>query len=152
MERLPHLLLDTTVYTDDFQNKLPTHLDPVVLAGTVWHSSVTACELSVIAGLLDPKHPNSAAIVEKVIASIEKRSHLRTINPDPDTWIEAGILAGLLARLQQYGKQEQRRVLNDALIFLSASKAGLTVLTRNAVDYDLLMQLAPQGQAVFYKI
>ncbi len=42
-------------------------------------------------------------------------------------------------------------MLNDALIFLSAAKAGLTVLTRNVVEYDTLMQLAPQGKAVFYK-
>jgi predicted nucleic acid-binding protein len=54
--------------------------------------------------------------------------------------------------LQQYRRAEQRRALNDALIFLSAAKAGLAVLTRNISDFDLLMQLVPQGKAVFYEI
>jgi predicted nucleic acid-binding protein len=54
--------------------------------------------------------------------------------------------------VQQYGKAEQRKILNDALIFLSAAKAGLTVLTRNITDFDLLMQLAPDAQVLFYDL
>jgi hypothetical protein len=42
-------------------------------------------------------------------------------------------------------------VLNDALIFLSAAKAGLAVLTRNIADYDLLAQLAGRGSVIFYQ-
>ena len=64
-------------------------------------------------------------------------------------WCEGGILAGLLARPQTYGKTEQRRALNDALIFLTAAKNGCTVLTRNIWDFDLLMQLS-SGKVVFY--
>ena len=67
-------------------------------------------------------------------------------------WREAGILAGLIARLRHYGKTEQRKALNDALIFLSSAKSGLVVLTRNLSDFDLLMQLAPWGKAVFYDL
>jgi predicted nucleic acid-binding protein len=74
------------------------------------------------------------------------------VNPDQRVWRDAGILAGLLARLQQYGKAEQRKSLNDALIFLSAAKAGLTVLTRNLSDFDLLLQLAPYGKVLFYAL
>lgn len=39
-----------------------------------------------------------------------------------------------------------------ALIFLSAAKAGVTVLTRNILEFDLLMQLFPQGKAIFYSL
>ncbi len=60
------------------------------------------------------------------------------------------MLAGLLARLQQYGKPEQRRALNDALLLLSAEKHGCVVLTRNTSDFDLLLQLAPTSKAIFY--
>ena len=67
-------------------------------------------------------------------------------------WREAGILAGLLARLQGYGKSEQRKALNDALIFLTAAKSGCIVLTRNLSDFDLLMQLDLRGQAIFYEL
>jgi hypothetical protein len=42
------------------------------------------------------------------------RPEHRILTPDRDTWREAGILAGLIARLQRYGKNEQRTSLNDA--------------------------------------
>jgi predicted nucleic acid-binding protein len=121
-------------------------------ASTVWHSTVTECELSALAGLLDPNHADSAAAIEQVVASIERRPPHRIVNPDREAWCEAGIVAGLLARIQQYGKAERRKALNDALIFFSAQKHGLTVLTRNVSDYDLLLQLVPQGRVVFYNI
>jgi predicted nucleic acid-binding protein len=85
-----------------------------------------------------------------VIASIEQRPAHRTIMPDREVWQEAGVLAGLLARLQGCAKGERRKALNDSLIFLSAMKAGCAVLTRNISDFDLLMQLEPRGAAVFY--
>ena len=70
---------------------------------------------------------------------------------DRDVWREAGVLAGLLARLQGYGRRERRKALNDALIFLTAAKNGCAVLTRNLADFDLLMQLDPRGRAIFYQ-
>jgi predicted nucleic acid-binding protein len=149
---LPKLLLDTTVYVDQLQGKLPTGVEVSLRATSLWHSTVTECELSALVGLLDPGHPDTPHAVSEILASIEQRPTHRIVNPDRETWRDAGIIAGLLARLQQYGKAEQRRALNDALIFLSATKAGLAILTRNISDYDLLMQLAPQGNVVFYDV
>ncbi len=148
----PELLLDTTVYIDELQSKLPADLELGLYAANIWHSTITECELATIAGLLDPTHKDSATIVERVLRSIDERSPSRIVNPDRDTWRAAGILSGTLARLQQYGKADQHRALNDCLIFLSAAKHGLTVLTRNIADYDLLLQLAPHGKAVFYEV
>ena len=147
---VPKLMLDTTVYIDELQGRLPRDVEISLRATSVWHSTVTECELSALAGLLAPDHPDSARVIEQVTKTIERRPSHRIVNPDRETWCEAGVIAGLLARLQQYGKAEQRRILNDALIFLSATKAGLAVLTRNVSDYDLLMQLVPQGKAIFY--
>ena len=90
-------------------------------------------------------------MIAKVAASIDLRPDHRILTPDRETWREAGILAGLLARLQQYGKNDRRKALNDALIFLTATRNGCVVLTRNIADFDLLMQLDPRGQAIFYK-
>lgn len=118
--------------------------------GSLWHSSVTEAELAALAGLLDPAHPDTQSVIAQVAASIDLRPEHRILTPGRDTWREAGILAGLLTRLQQYGKNEQRKALNDALIFLSAARNGCVVLTRNISDFDLLMQLDPRGQAVFY--
>jgi predicted nucleic acid-binding protein len=146
----PKLVLDTTVYIDALQGNLPDYVEIALRAGSLWHSTVTEAELAALAGLLDPKHPNTAIAIAQVAASIELRPEHRILTPDRDIWREAGILAGLLARLQQYDKNEQHKALNDALIFLTASRNGCVVLTRNVSDFDLLMQLDPKGQALFY--
>ncbi len=146
----PKLLLDTTVYIDALQGNLPDYVEIALRAGRLWHSTVTEAELAALAGLLDPKHPNTASVIAQIAASIELRPEHRILAPDREIWREAGILAGLLARLQQFGKNEQRKTLNDALIYLTASKNGCVVLTRNVSDFDLLMQLDAKGQAVFY--
>lgn len=101
-------------------------------------------------GLLNPAHPGTSQAVRQVVASVERRPQHRVLTPDREVWREAGILAGLLARLQQYSKAEQRRALNDALILMSAEKHGCSVLTRNTSDFDLLTQLSPTGRALFY--
>ena len=146
----PKLLLDTTVYIDALQGRLPDDAEIALRTASLWHSSVTEAELAALAGLLDPAHPETAGVIAKVADSVELRPGHRILAPDRDTWREAGILAGLLARLQNYGKSERRRVLNNALIFLTAGRNGCVVLTRNVSDFDLLMQLDAKGQAVFY--
>lgn len=146
----PKLLLDTTVYIDELQGALPPKVEIALRLTAVWHSTVTESELIALTGLLDPNHSNTRIAVQQVTASIERRPAHRIINPDREVWREAGILVSLLARLQNYGKPERRRAMNDALLFLSAAKHGCTVLTRNISDFDLLMQLAPYGKSVFY--
>jgi predicted nucleic acid-binding protein len=147
---LPKLLLDTTVYIDALQGRLSAGAQIVLRTASLWHSTVTEAELAALAGLLRPSHPGTASAIAQVAASIDARPAHRILTPDRDAWREAGILAGLLARLQRYGKNEQRKSLNDALIFLTASRNGCVVLTRNVSDFDLLMQLDPKGHAVFY--
>jgi predicted nucleic acid-binding protein len=149
---IPKLLLDTTVYIDELQGKLPRDVELAIRSASLWHSSVTEAELSALIGLLNPDHPDTSQVIHQVLASIEHRPDHRIVTPDREVWRDAGVLAGLLARLQQYGKVEQRKALNDALIFMSAAKVGLTVLTRNISDFDLLMQLAPLGKVLFYDI
>ena len=82
---------------------------------------------------------------------IQLRPAHRTIAPDREIWLVAGVLSGLLARLQRYGGAERRLLLNDALIFSTARKYGMAVLTRNFHDFDLLQQLDPAGQLLFYE-
>ncbi len=146
----PKLLLDTTVYIDALQGRLPDNVDVAFRVGSLWHSTVTEAELATIAGLLAPKHPETAGVITQVGASIYMRPAHRILTPDRDTWREAGMLAGLLSRLQSYGKNEQRKALNDALNFLTAAKNGCVVLTRNFSEFDLLMQLDARGHAIFY--
>ena len=146
----PKLLLDTTVYIDELQGKLPREVEISLRLTELWHSSITEAELIAIAGLLEPMHPETQKAVQQVVASIEHRPAHRILVPERDVWREAGIAAGLLARLQQYARAERQRTLNDALLLLSAAQHGCSVLTRNVRDFDLLMQAIPGTSAIFY--
>lgn len=146
----PKLLLDACVYIDALQGRLPDSVEIALRAGNLWHSTVTEAELAALAGLLDPSHAGTQHAIAQIAASIELRPAHRILVPDRNVWREAGILAGLLARLEQYGKSERRKALNDALILLTAAKSGCVVLTRNAKDFDMLMQLDRKARAVFY--
>ena len=145
------LLYDTTVYIDILQNRFPQNGGPLLRAAEAWHSPVTEAELSAAIGLLDPAHPKTRELTEQISSVIDRRPNYRTITPDPEIWREAGILSGILSRLQGYGRDHRRRALNDALLFATARKHGCTVLTRNVVDFDLLTQLDPSGSVLFYK-
>ncbi len=145
------LLYDTTVYMDILQGRFSKAGELAIRAADAWHSTVTEAELIAACGLLDPAHPNTAATTRQIIAAIERRPAHRTIAPDRQAWLVAGVLSGILARLQSYQPADRRRVLNDALIFATARKYGMAVLTRNLDDFDFLQQLDPSGRVVFYQ-
>jgi predicted nucleic acid-binding protein len=109
-------------------------------------------ELAATCGLLDPAHTQTPEIIEQIAAVIDRRPSYRTITPDPEIWREAGELSGTLARTQGYGREQRRRVLNDALLFATARKYGCALLSRNVRDFDLLQKLDPSGKIMFYKM
>jgi len=146
------LLYDTTVYIDILRGRFPQQGEAMLRATEAWHSPVTEAELAATCGLLDPAHSQTSKIIDQVAAVIDRRPSYRTITPDPEIWREAGMLSGTLARTQGYGREQRRRVLNDALLFATARKYGCAVLSRNVRDFDLLQQLDPSGKVVFYKI
>ena len=145
------LLYDTTVYIDILQGRFPQQGEAMLRATEAWHSPITEGELAATCGLLDPAHFQTLEIIEQVAAVIDRRPSYRTITPDPGVWREAGVLSGTLARIQGYGAEQRRRVLNDALLFATARKHGCAVLSRNVRDFDLLQQLDPAGKVLFYK-
>jgi predicted nucleic acid-binding protein len=146
------LLYDTTVYVDILQDRFPQDGERMLRATEAWHSPVTEAELAAACGMLDPGHPGTPQIVQKIQEVIGRRSKYRTILPDAGIWRDAGILSGVLTRLLGYGKDQRRRTLNDSLLFLSARKHGCAVLTRNFNDFDFLEQLDPSGRVLFYKL
>ena len=146
----PKFLLDTTVYVDLLQNKLPAEADIALRAGSLWHSTVSEAELAALIGLLDPARSETKTAIAQIAASIDRWPTHRILTPDREIWREGGILAGLIARLQHYGPNERRKALNDALIFLTGIRYGCAILTRNITDFDLLMQLDSRGQVLFY--
>jgi predicted nucleic acid-binding protein len=151
ISRLPtKFLYDTTVYIDVLQGRFPNAAHAVLRAVEAWHSPVTESELLVSVGLLNPDHPDTRTVAKQIVDSIEERSPYRVAVPDREVWQMAGVLSGTLARLQGYGREERRRLLNDALLFASARKYGMAVLTRNVRDFDFLHQLDTGGSVVFY--
>jgi predicted nucleic acid-binding protein len=146
----PKLLYDTTVYVDILQDRFPEDSHVTLRAADAWHSPVTEAELVAPIGFLDPNHPATPLAVKEIMATIDRRPAHRTISPDREIWLEAGVLSGILWLLQTYGPADRRRILNDALLFATARKHGLTVLTRNIADFDHLQQLEPTGRVLFY--
>lgn len=146
------LLYDTTVYLDILQDRFPRTGDSTLGTTDAWHSPVTEAELTVLVGLLDPAHPNTRKTIDAIVVLVNQRAVHRTIVPDAIVWREAGILSGILARLQGYDNSQRRRLMNDALLHVSARRHGCTVLTRNVGDFDFLQQLDPAGRVLFYKV
>ncbi len=146
------LLYDTTVYIDILRDQFPITGDLMLRAVEAWHSRVTEAELISAAGLLEPHDPRTRSVIEKIATVIEQRPIQRTIVPNVAVWREAGILSGILARLQGLDKNQRRRLLNDALLFVTARRHGCTLLTRNVSDFDLLQQLEPAGRVLFYRV
>ena len=83
-------------------------------------------------------------------ALIDAVPESRLIVPDGQTWLEAGVIAGALARMQGFQKHQRKECLNDALIYLSAAKAGLPVLTANRDEFDIIQQIAPEGRFIHF--
>lgn len=145
-------LYDTTVYVDILHGRFPEADEAMLRATDAWHSAVAEGELALLCALLDPAHPNTRNVIKEIIAIVSRMPAHRQISPDREIWRLASILTGTIARLQRMPKPDQRRILNDALIFATARKYGHTVLTRNVVDFDFLQQLDPSGSVVFYKV
>ncbi len=149
-EGRPALLLDTNVYIRSAAGKLPDAAADLVDRGLLYHCSVCVAELTTGVANADPASagwPATAAYYSALIASMPET---RLLTPDAQIWAEAGLVAGTLARTQHFQAHQRKECLNDALIFLTAAKAGLPVLTENRVDFDLIQQLAPQGQFIHF--
>jgi predicted nucleic acid-binding protein len=145
-------LYDTTVYIDILRDQFPMTGDVMLRAVEAWHSPVTEAELISAVGLLEPHHSRTRPAIDKIAAIIDQRPTQRTLVPDAVVWREASIFSGILARLQGFDNSQRRRVLNDALLFVSARRHGCTLLTRNISDFDFLQQLEPAGRVLFYRI
>jgi predicted nucleic acid-binding protein len=139
------------VYIDILQGRFPAGAEVVLRAADAWHSTVTEAELITSCGLLNPGDARTPETTRQIVAVVERRPSYRIVAPDREIWLAAGVLAGILARLQGYGHSDRRRLLNDALIFATAGKFGMTVLTRNIADFDFLLQLDPSGRVAFYE-
>lgn len=95
-------------------------------------------------------HPRWAAMRDHYCELVASMPASRLLVPDGEIWAEAGFIAGTLSRTQGFQPHQRKECLADALIFLTAAKAGMPVLTANRQEFDLIQQLAPEGQFIHY--
>jgi hypothetical protein len=147
----PPVLIDTTVYIDALQDRLPDAVARLLRVRQLNHSAVAVAELTHLFGRLDPAHPKTADICRVVQTTIANIPAHRLRAPSVSAMAEAGILTGVHARLQRLPRQDMRALLNDAQMFLQAIEQGCHLLTRNIGDMDRLQQILPAGRMLFYR-
>ena len=144
------LLLDATVYVDQLTGHLPTDIITLIASRVVWHGAPVLAELAVTVGILNPRDQRTRATLEPIIDLLRHIPPQRIIAPSDEMWLEGAVLAGILARTQGIAKEERRKFLSDALIFLMASEADAVLVSRNAHDFDLLLQMKPDVSVLLY--
>jgi predicted nucleic acid-binding protein len=143
------LLLDTTVYIDIHQSKTPIEVDRLLQTRIVNHSTIAVAELTRLFGALDPAHPGTASVLKPLSETIDDIPQHRLGRPSARACGEAGMLAGLAARLT--GQASTIALLNDASLFLHAAETGCDLLTGNIRDFDWFDQLVPGTGLLFYR-
>ena len=145
------LLLDTCVYIDVLQRRTPAGVDDLLEARILNHSTVCLAELSHLFGRLDPAHASTRTVLREIRRTIEDMPSHRLSAPSATVVGEAGMLAGLVARLSGIDRGEGPSLLNDASLYLQALEHGWILLTRNARDFDFFDQLLPADRVLFYE-
>jgi predicted nucleic acid-binding protein len=144
------LLPDTNVYIVDAAGGLPTGVQDVLDRGLLFHCSVCFAELALGLAAYNPFAPGWAAQRNHYNELFDNVPPGRLLTPDESIWLTAATVAGVLARVQGRTRTQRADLLNDALIYLTAAKAGVPVLTGNRRDFDLIQQVAGIGQFLWF--
>jgi hypothetical protein len=144
------LLFDATVYIDQLKGQLPRRIVDLVASRTILHGAPALAELAVTIGGLEPTDRRTQATLAPIVEVLRRINPARIIVPNYEDWLEAAVMAGILARTQAIAKQDRRKFLNDTLLFLQAADAGAVMISRNSRDLDLLLQMKPQVAVLLY--
>jgi len=145
------VMLDTSVYIERLRGRLPEAIIACIDARPVLHSAVACAELAISAGLLDPAHPSTAGNRGAIARLLGTIASVDIVAPEMAAWIEAGMIAGILARTQHgAGDGVRRRLLNDALMFLDARARGAALVSMDRTDMDLLLRFCPDATVLLF--
>ena len=145
-----YLLFDATVYIDQLKGELPRPIVDLVASRTILHAAPALAELAVTIGALEPADRRTQATLAPIMEMLTRINPSRIVVPNYENWLEAAVMAGILARTQAIPKQDRRKFLNDTLLFLQAADTGAVVISRNSLDLDLLLQIKPQVRVLLY--
>ena len=142
-------MLDTCVYIDVTQGRVPQAVEDLLVVRISNHSSICLAELTYLFGRLDSKHPETFNTLKELRGVIDDDIPPHRLSaPSLRVLGEAGMLTGLTMRLS--GRAKNQALLNDAILYLHALERGCVVLTRNIADFDVFHQLVPAGKVLFY--
>jgi predicted nucleic acid-binding protein len=130
------VLFDSSVYITALrggQDSLPA-LRLLKPTATLWLSSVVLEELYAGAG------PKDHAAVERLERDFAKAR--RILVPNLGDWVQTGKVLARLAAKHGYEQIGRGRLTNDALIAMSASRLGVTVITTNVRDFARLAEFS----------
>jgi predicted nucleic acid-binding protein len=144
------LLLDTCVYIDILQRRAPERVKRLLAVRLSNHSGVVVAELTHLFGRLDPRDDRTGRVLAEIAGIISDMPKHRLSAPSVNVLGEAGILAGLIARLSTVDAGREQALLNDAMLYLQAVENGQAVLTRNVREFDWFDQLFPCDRVLFY--
>jgi len=147
--RLP-LVPDTTVYIHNVAGSLPPDAEALLDGALQWHCSVCLGEITIGIANYSPAAPGWQTVQDAYAEVFRAIPGSRVLTPDDGVWLSAGLISGTLARTQGLQRHQRKELLNDALIYLTAAKAGLPVLTANRDEFDLVQQLAGMGTFIHY--
>jgi predicted nucleic acid-binding protein len=145
----PELMLDTCVYLDVLQGRTPSTVDDLLRIRIINHSSVALAELTHAFGRLDPADPRTRGVLREIGATIDDIPAHRLSTPSVRAAGEAGMVAGLIARLSR--RTDVAAILNDVALALHANETGCVLLTRNIRDFDLVQQVVPAVRLALYR-
>jgi predicted nucleic acid-binding protein len=140
---------DTNVYIMLNAGTLKPEVAGLLRTALAYHCVVCLAELALGLANYHPAARDWNAVRDSYIELFASIPAQRLLAPDPEVWTSAGIVAGTLAGTQGFQPHQRKQCLNDAVIYLTAAKAGIPLLTANRVEFDLIEQLAPGG-AVLY--
>jgi len=144
------LLFDATVYIDQLKGDLPRPVVDLVASRTILHGAPALAELAVTIGALKPNDRRTAATLTPIVEMLTRINPARIVTPNYQIWLEAAVIAGILARTQAIAKHDRRKFLSDTLLFLQAADTGAVMVSRNSRDLDLLLQIKPQVGVLLY--
>lgn len=145
------LLLDTTVYIDGAKRAgLPDPIARLLVDHPIRHSGLCIGELAFGLGRLDPTHGQTAGNQAVILDLLARVSADTVVDLSPEGWARAGVLAGALARMQGFALDRRRELFVDAALFVTAAETGLTLISGNIADMDLLLQVGGPAPVLLY--
>ena len=136
---------DANVYIRNMSGTLPTGIEPLLDNALQWHCSVCIAEIAAGIAHYDPTAASWRRVRRQYGILLRSIPDTRLLVPNAETWHLAVMISGTLARTQGFQPHQRKECLNDALIYLTAAKRGLPVVSAYRVEFDMIQQIAPGG-------